>query len=145
MHEKSQLNNNYLTIHEIIIFFTNSWLNAFMIVFSLINKNHQEEFKKLNIYIPQKLQYLQSYVYQNEVNLKNYILSSLRDVGVDLSKGVVDYISFKKWIIIDHTLEINYYKYNYKFAISLVCLEGIGLYFDELPDHSNLSENKIQI
>jgi hypothetical protein len=79
------------------------------------------------------------------VNLKNYILSSLRDVGVDLSKGVVDYISFKKWIIIDHTLEINYYKYNYKFAISLVCLEGIGLYFDELPDHSNLSENKIQI
>jgi hypothetical protein len=118
---------NFLDVQEIIDFFINSWLYGFRFIYFYINSKFKDELINAGIYFPQKVTQLENLVYQNSENIKSYVVISLKSIGLqDPYKGV-DFEYFKKWVEVDHSLEICYCNKRFKFAMNLMCLSEIGL------------------
>lgn len=118
---------NFLEVNEIIDFFINSWLYGFRFIFFYINSKFKEELINSGVYFPQKVTQLENIVHQNSESIKSYVLASLKSIGLQDPYRGVDFESFKKWVDIDHSLEICYYNKRFKFAMNLMCLSEIGL------------------
>ena len=120
---------NILDIDDIFIFFIKSWQRAFAFIHFYLINNCKEEFLKNNIFIPDKLEDFDAYIKKSEEIVRNSIFSSFGDIGIDVSKGI-SLDNFALWIKRDHTLEIYYANKKFRFAMSLSCLDDIGILYD---------------
>jgi hypothetical protein len=92
-----------------------------------MNTRLKEELVKSNQPIPGKL-HLDSFIPKFEENLKVHILGAFNEIG--LSAQNVTFDNFSKFMEIDHTLEIMYCNKRIRIAMSLNCLNDIGLISD---------------
>lgn len=116
---------NYLEFIEIFEFFIISWNCGLDILYDLLNKNCKEELNEKNIFIPphHSLNYL---IKKYENVIKTYLIDSFLEFGMDV-KQEISYDMFKLWILKNHDLEIVYHNKRLKIAVSMICLNDIGL------------------
>ena len=105
----------------------NSWYYSFNFLNYLLNTQLKEELIKANLPIPNKIQ-LDSFIPKFEENLKLHILTTFNEIG--LTAQNITFENFAKFIEVDHTLEIYYCNKRIRVAMSLYCLNEIGLIAD---------------
>lgn len=117
---------NCIEFDDLFDFFYNSWLYGFRFIFLYINNNNKlkSDIENAGYIFPNNIQILENLVYQNKDKIKAYILANLKSLDIDISKGM-DIEQFKKWLSINHDLEITYLTIRIVFAMNLNCLDEI--------------------
>jgi hypothetical protein len=133
----SLINNecNTIEFNEIFEFFLRSWQHGFHLLYNLLD--HQgtvQEFTMKKVFIPKHhdFDYL---IKLNEKEIKKHLTNTFKEFNIDLNKPI-PYDIFKKWVIKDHDLEIVYYNKRLKIAVTLMCLNEIGMTFP-YPSYPN--------
>ena len=126
-------NRNYLDISEIKEFFFRSFIYGFKHLLYQVNKE-KNEFQKKNLPVV-TIGQIELWSERFELQIHSYIDKDLRENGID-PYGRMDFETFKKWIIKDHTIHLNYGGKNCDIATSLVKLDDIG--FDESNPYANI-------
>jgi hypothetical protein len=126
------INCESLRYEDILIYMRNCWVYAFRFFFHIVQSN-AKEFESNRFTIP-TYDYLISLITRGEGNLKSYVTNTLTQAGVIDLNFPIDSISLSKWLEMDHTIEICYFK-TFRFAVTLKCLESVGLYFDSKELH----------
>ena len=126
-------NRNYLDISEIKEFFFRSFIYGFKHLLYQVNKE-KNEFQKKNLPVV-TIGQIELWSERFELQIHSYIDKDLRENGID-PYGRMDFETFKKWIIKDHTIHLNYGGKNCDIATSLVKLDDIG--FDESNPYAKI-------
>jgi hypothetical protein len=126
-------NRNYLDISEIKEFFFRSFIYGFKHLLYQVNKE-KNEFQKKNLPVV-TIGQIELWSERFELQIHSYIDKDLRENGID-PYGRMDFETFKKWIIKDHTIHLNYGGKNSDIATSLVKLDDIG--FDESNPYAKI-------
>ena len=126
-------NRNYLDISEIKEFFVRSFIYGFKHLLYQVNKE-KNEFQKKNLPVV-TIGQIELWSERFELQIHSYIDKDLRENGID-PYGRMDFETFKKWIIKDHTIHLNYGGKNCDIATSLVKLDDIG--FDESNPYAKI-------
>ena len=126
-------NRNYLEISEIKEFFYRSFIYGFKHLLYQVNKE-KNEFQKKNLPVV-TIGQIELWSERFQMQIYSYIDNDLRENGID-PYGRMDFETFKKWIIKDHTIHLNYGGKNCDIATSLVKLDDIG--FDESNPYANI-------
>lgn len=126
-------NRNYLDISEIKEFFFRSFIYGFKHLLYQVNKE-KNEFQKKNLPVV-TIGQIELWSERFELQIHSYIDKDLRENGID-PYGRMDFETFKKWIIKDHTIHLNYGGKNCDIATSLIKLDDIG--FDESNPYANI-------
>ena len=126
-------NRNYLDISEIKEFFFRSFIYGFKHLLYQVNKE-KNEFQKKNLPVV-TIGQIELWSERFELQIHSYIDKDLRENGID-PYGRMDFETFKKWIIKDHTIHLNYGGKNCDIATSLVKLDNIG--FDESNPYAKI-------
>ena len=126
-------NRNYLDISEIKEFFFRSFIYGFKHLLYQVNKE-KNEFQKKNLPVV-TIGQIELWSERFQMQIYSYIDNDLRENGID-PYGRMDFETFKKWIIKDHTIHLNYGGKNCDIATSLVKLDDIG--FDESNPYAKI-------
>ena len=126
-------NRNYLEISEIKEFFVRSFIYGFKHLLYQVNKE-KNEFQKKNLPVV-TIGQIELWSERFELQIHSYIDKDLRENGID-PYGRMDFETFKKWIIKDHTIHLNYGGKNCDIATSLIKLDDIG--FDESNPYAKI-------
>jgi hypothetical protein len=113
-----------LSISEIKSFFINSWISANQLFTLILERNYANEFISNNIIQP-KFDHFDYIRDKYEKDIEQYIQTTLNGECAS-----IDYDTFRKWIAIDHTLELYYSGKKFRVAITLTCLNDIVIIND---------------
>ncbi len=123
---------NFIEFSEISDFFLISFKIGLNLLSKVLSSQCKEELQGKGVFIPNQYD-LDFLIKKYEENIKSYLIDSFKDYYGKLeiiSDKMIPYEIFKKWIMKDHDLEIVYFNKKLKVAVTLMCLNDIGLSYD---------------
>ena len=124
---KTDQKTDVLSFNEFFEYLKKSWKYNFKYIFNYINSNLKDEFSKNNIIIPSSVEDLYSILNFHEDDLKNYLITSLNEIGHSNIDKPLTFDIFKKWAVSDNDTQIAYGGKIFKFANSFTFMENIGV------------------
>jgi hypothetical protein len=121
-----------IPFNDIVEYFSYSWKSGLYLLYTITNQQCKGELISNGILVPGKgdLDFL---ITKYKYSLVQYLIDSFSKFNINLSQNdSYQYVNipfdiFKKWIYLDHDLEITYYNKRIKIAVSLLCLRNVGL------------------
>jgi len=115
MMRRKDMDKTYIEFNEIFEFFFNSWMHGFKILGEVLCR--EKNFDKKGF---------KEFASKFDEKIKQFLLSEMKEAGINPMERI-EFFQIRKWLNKDNTLQIIEGKKGVNIAMSLLCLEDVGL------------------